>query len=316
MVERGRNVSWLLRLYPQGWRERYGDEVMALLDECAFSPWMVPWVALDLLRGAFDAHLRGAWRDQRRGIMERRLRAGEIAVFCAFVAFGIAYTFYQRDLVDPFAPFSVAGQHHPELLWSYDVIAAGAVLAFLGLVVGGAPIGLALLSRALRERRRDLLALLAVPAIGGLVLVVYLALGVAGALRAVGRIAPSGPRSPDGYYPVAHPFAWGLILLAHVVLIASTVAVAVAVSRVDGAARLYRFAYFPAVVVALGMALGVVGGIAWSVLLANEAPLLFADSSLGSGGLLADVALMLVAAVVAWAALVRARLTRERLSVA
>jgi hypothetical protein len=43
----------LLRLYPQRWRQRYEDEIGALVDEEPLSVGLV----VDLLSGAFDAHL-------------------------------------------------------------------------------------------------------------------------------------------------------------------------------------------------------------------------------------------------------------------
>lgn len=46
-------TDWLLRLYPAPWRDRYGDELAILLDT---RPLTVA-VALDLARGAADAHL-------------------------------------------------------------------------------------------------------------------------------------------------------------------------------------------------------------------------------------------------------------------
>jgi hypothetical protein len=45
----------LLRLYPSWWRERYGDEVAALLETRPPDAR----ARLDLVRGAFDAHLSG-----------------------------------------------------------------------------------------------------------------------------------------------------------------------------------------------------------------------------------------------------------------
>ena len=29
---------WLLRLYPRAWRDRYGEEFLALLESCPLSP--------------------------------------------------------------------------------------------------------------------------------------------------------------------------------------------------------------------------------------------------------------------------------------
>ena len=44
---------WLLRLYPKAWRERYGEEYLALLEQLPASPR----VLADALFGAADAHL-------------------------------------------------------------------------------------------------------------------------------------------------------------------------------------------------------------------------------------------------------------------
>jgi hypothetical protein len=53
--------SRLLRLYPAWWRERYGAEMAALLEARPLDAR----ARFDLVRGALDAHLRGA--DQRAG---------------------------------------------------------------------------------------------------------------------------------------------------------------------------------------------------------------------------------------------------------
>jgi len=46
-------MSAILRLYPRAWRERYGDELLALLEDRPPSPLDL----IDLARGAFDARL-------------------------------------------------------------------------------------------------------------------------------------------------------------------------------------------------------------------------------------------------------------------
>ena len=50
-------MSWMLRLYPRGWRQRYGDEVAMLIaaDRPSFR------LFLDLLAGALDARLNPQW---------------------------------------------------------------------------------------------------------------------------------------------------------------------------------------------------------------------------------------------------------------
>lgn len=50
--------DWFLRLYPRKWRERYGAELLALIDESRLSG---PRVAGDLLAGALREQLRAAF---------------------------------------------------------------------------------------------------------------------------------------------------------------------------------------------------------------------------------------------------------------
>lgn len=47
-------MRWLLRLYPRAWRERYGDEFLALIEDAGLSARQL----CDLLGGALDARLR------------------------------------------------------------------------------------------------------------------------------------------------------------------------------------------------------------------------------------------------------------------
>jgi hypothetical protein len=46
-------MNWLIRLYPLRWRDRYGEEFAAVLNEQRLSVGLV----LDVLGGAVDAHL-------------------------------------------------------------------------------------------------------------------------------------------------------------------------------------------------------------------------------------------------------------------
>jgi hypothetical protein len=49
-------MRWLLRLYPRWWRERYGDEFAALLEDLRGDRPVV----LDIVKGAVDARLRSS----------------------------------------------------------------------------------------------------------------------------------------------------------------------------------------------------------------------------------------------------------------
>lgn len=58
MSERSDGRYWFLRLFPRGWRERYQDEFLALIEDCPPGPRDT----LDIVISAFDARLRPqAW---------------------------------------------------------------------------------------------------------------------------------------------------------------------------------------------------------------------------------------------------------------
>jgi hypothetical protein len=62
-------VTWILNCYPHRWRERYQEEMLAVLEQHTISLITL----LDLLLGALDAHLDPAYRT-KEGFMFHRLR--------------------------------------------------------------------------------------------------------------------------------------------------------------------------------------------------------------------------------------------------
>lgn len=48
-------MKWLVRVYPPAWRERYEAEFLAVLE----ARGVTPSVAIDVMRGALDAWVRG-----------------------------------------------------------------------------------------------------------------------------------------------------------------------------------------------------------------------------------------------------------------
>ena len=96
----------LLRLYPRRWRERYADELAALLDD------MKPArrVSLDLIRGAVDAHLH-----PRRYPMTDDQRAPRWPAWAVLAGSGavtgliaLSAGLYPANLRDPAAPLLLA----------------------------------------------------------------------------------------------------------------------------------------------------------------------------------------------------------------
>ena len=70
-------VRLALRLYPAAWRDRYGDEFGALLEETPMSVSAV----FDVLVAAVDAHLHPSGPHRSWPLMIERIRRSELAVF-------------------------------------------------------------------------------------------------------------------------------------------------------------------------------------------------------------------------------------------
>lgn len=200
--------------------------------------------------------------------MLQRLRSAELTVFASWVAFVLAGLGFRKMTEDP--PFTTAGASQPLLWVAFGAVVAGAGLALLAVVAGGAPIAVAIARSALRDRRRGPLALLAVPP---LALVAWLGL-VSAALQLHPGQSDAAVRL--GAFVLLEG---GLVVAAA----ASTAAVSAAAARAEIDPGLYRFAVRPAVAVAAAMALASLGVLAWGVGLLVELPSAF----WGDGGVLA-----------------------------
>ena len=175
----------LVRLYPPSWRERYGEEYLALLSDAALGPRAV----LDVLRGAADAWLRPS-----AGVLcgTARLRATVSTVWCAWIALVAGALIYGQMTED--RPFRVYDAAHPGVGVLYRTYEVAAVLSVLVIAAGGAPLWWALVRQAVREGRRSTVALLTMPFVAP---VAFLAV-----LIAISRIAPRSPVPGVGIGPV------------------------------------------------------------------------------------------------------------------
>jgi hypothetical protein len=150
-------VSILVRLYPRAWRERYGDELAALLEDRPAGPFDVA----DLLLGALDAHLHlrglGHRSEHRKGMpMSLRLVGLAAAVGGGLwtLSFGIAGASYANaaDYTLVWVPVvlmaglallsALAGlssfqfRAHPRSIWlAFLLPAAGIGIVLLGLLI-------------------------------------------------------------------------------------------------------------------------------------------------------------------------------------
>ncbi len=163
-------MKWLVRLYPAAWRERYGDEMEALLAERPLGPFDV----VDLFLGAFDAHLHlrglGHASEHEKGFTMSLRNAG-IAAIIGGTFWGLTWVLiFLDDLVG-------AGDGNVPVAFLTISIAAIATLAALA--------GLSAV-QARVHRRTTWLSFLA-PAAGlALVLVGFLAMPVADIFWTVG----------------------------------------------------------------------------------------------------------------------------------
>ncbi len=281
--------SWSVRLaravvnfYPRAWRLRYQDEVNELLCETGADLSGV----LDLLRGAWDAHLHVgellAWDTSSR------VRRATVASLAAWAAFIVAVCGLLKVGDDP--AFALLGREHPALGWAGWAILATTVASALLVAVGALPLVLAATSQAWRGRDRRLSALLCFPVIAAMVFVL---LG-----WGLGRL-----QLPAAEMWLGRALFLLWIVLGVVLVVLCVIVVRSVVARCDISLRLWAWASHVAVAASATMMIGGVAVLGYAVELAVIDPDLFR----GPGGLaatplpftLVPVVMVAVAAAVA-----------------
>ena len=297
-----RNPTWLLNLYPPAWRARYGDEFAALLEDC---PLTLTTFA-DVVLGALDARIAPQDTTGRILAMINQPRRTAIAVFSAYILYVLAGMGFQK--MSEYDDFFSAAHTYGLIGTGYTVLYIGAIVSLLAVLAGGLPLAFAALRFAWANRRWDIPLLLSVPVFAFAALIGYGTL----LLHVIGP-ATHTTSIHDGLgilFPLS--LAGVLVLLA----IASTAGVALAVARSEIDQRLLRYAYVPAVVTTLAMALTVAGLVMWGLGVRAYAP----DLWIGNDGLAAtstigswawQVVGMVVATLVAIVALVRGRVGQQ-----
>lgn len=92
-------MKWLIHLYPRSWRDRYGDEFAALLEDCPTRPQTF----LDVVRGCLDAHwTAGRLRKDLRMLRYALLALAAVVVFVvSFIVLNTAIHFVVAYLLIP-----------------------------------------------------------------------------------------------------------------------------------------------------------------------------------------------------------------------
>lgn len=298
--------KYLLRFYPHHWRERYEDELLAMLEQRSLT--FVDGV--NLFFGALDAqlhpHLGTASMSlyERIGYMLTTLRRSVLTIFCAYVGFILAGWGFQK--LTEYADFQEVAQTHGIVNLSFHLVVLGAVVALLAVLAGGLPIVIAVIKSAFERRQHGTLFLLAVP-----ILAFVIFLGVTLFLEAIDRSASRMVWQPFLY----RGLFFGSLLAAAIV---SPVAVCFAVVRSEIPEKILRFALRSSILVTISMALISASTIIWGLGLQDGAPQLFSGndglvSTSTMGTWLSIVIAMGIATVLAAVALIRGLSARSAL---
>ncbi len=132
-------LSWLLKLYPHAWRERYEIEMIALLEEHNVTLFTL----FDLLLGALDARLNPFFRRQNAlSSIERtsRLRIAHSTIFWVFPVFWMCWIAFLSDLSD--ALWDPLTRAHPLLAIANGVMGIGFSVAIFSVAITGLIIAL------------------------------------------------------------------------------------------------------------------------------------------------------------------------------
>ena len=137
-----------LALYPPSWRARYGDEVLALLDDSGGGPA----AGASLAWHALPAWIRPPLHDR-----SDRMRASLATALMSWsMLTGLGLVFAQLTQLQ-----GVNAPGHPELRWAYAVFDVTLAISALVAGLGGLPLWLLMRRRARREQRtRDAVYLL------------------------------------------------------------------------------------------------------------------------------------------------------------
>lgn len=267
----------LLRWYPPAWRERYGAELLALLEDTLDGRPPSWRLRLSLLLAGLRERAYAAGLAGSSAPSDVRRRAGTLVVLCAWTAFVFAGAAYAR--LAEHADLFVSRSAHPVVVWSYTLVQAGALLAGAA-VVTGAVVALPALWRYARSGgwphvRRPIL--------------------VAATL--------SGMAAPLTFAVSYDAVALAWVLLGSAAIVAWTVAAVVAARRVTLTAELLRVETALATVVAVSTTATTVSAYVWWRAVATTAPWFLHGAPLAGWPAFAA---MPPAAVVALAGAVRA----------
>jgi hypothetical protein len=293
MSGRRTGVTGLLRWYPTAWREHYGEELVALMEDDLAGRRPTVGFRLSVAAGGIRerAHGAGLLGDARSPA--ERARSGSLLVLCAWTVFVLAGASFSKlsEHFDGAVP--PAARSLPTR--AFDAVEVAAAVGGV-LVVGGALVAMPAFARFLRQGgwaavRRHMIRAAVVTAI---------TVGATLALLPWAHSLTSAQRN-GGSVP------YGLAFLAWAALVATTLilwtAVAVAAGRrVELSGRPLALESALATVVAAAMVAMTLATAVWWGALADRAPWFLHGTPVGSGGSSFDPRLAMTTAVMLVAA--------------
>lgn len=270
-------MHWLLRLYPRIWRERYEEEMLAVLAEHKITSATV----FDLLVGALDANLNYNSFTEGVTLMVNRLRSGIVMVFCAFMLFGVGWSMLQR-LTDPAVTFHNVSKLYPEFAVIFNAIFIAGCLAFLAFLTGGLPLIFISVKRAITKKQRGVLIPFVI-AVSCLVVFIVLTAGLA------------------AWHPQIHIYSIliGYLTLSALLLMVGTVAVALVIARTDFQLSELKFTFVPEIAILFGMVVSVVLSTILIIMITAHGPQLFSTQDVDSRMFITGIILMALGAIFA-----------------
>ena len=286
----------LLRWYPEPWRDRYGDELVALMDDDLFGrkPTLrfrasIAWAGL-----RERSHHVGLTGDSAPA--EDRSRTGSLLVLCAWTAFVVAGSSFSK--VSEQFQQAVPGRARTLSSGAYDTILALAIIGGL-LVLTGAAVALPAFLRFLRSGGWSKVRHHLRRALVGSVLTLAALIS----LKAFAHDLTAPQRNGgDSWYSLA--FSAGACVLVATLCLWTTAAVA-AVRRLVLPAAVLRVEAMLALFVALAILVMTAAAALWWGVVASRAPWFLGGVRPGSPAspfdpnLVATMSLMLVAIAVA-----------------
>jgi hypothetical protein len=258
-------AALLVGLYPEAWRARYRDEMLALL---ADDPPRVRGL-LSLVRGAAEAHVRP--RASFAAAPEARMRLSLGALFTCWLLLSVAGSAFAKvtENIPYRTPFD-GSQEQLLIALAHSTVIAGALLGAAAVAVGGLPLLWLALRRAARAGEWRLRLLLSLPALASATLI-----GLAAALYA---LAPArGGGFPAAWVAsVMVPLSLGILAW----LACCWVATRGVLARVQPPAAALRRAAAGGVALALAMCIVAAAFAVYTLALWRQAPSL---SALGTG---------------------------------